>query len=54
MLLVLLQVKLALEAREAARTAVGPLILVLAAVRDEVGALAEGFPTDLTHVRLLT
>lgn len=27
---------------------------VLAAVRDQVGALAEGFPTHLTLVRLLT
>lgn len=54
MLLVLLQVKLVLEAKEAASTAVGALIPVLAAVCDEVGALAEGFPTYLTHMRLLT
>lgn len=54
MLLVLLQVKLVLEAKEAASTAVGALIPVLAAVCDEVGALAEGFPTYLAHMRLLT
>lgn len=54
MLLVLLQVKLILEAKEAVRTAVGTLIPVLAAVCDEVGALAEGFSTYPTHMRLLT
>lgn len=43
-----------LEAKEAARTAVGALVPVLAAVCDEVGALAEGFATYLTHVGLLT
>lgn len=43
-----------LEAVEAARTAVGPLVPVFTAVGDEVGALAEGLPTYLTHMGLLT
>lgn len=50
---VLLQVNFVLEAVEAARTVVGPLVPVLPTVGDEVGALAEGFSTYVTHVRLL-
>lgn len=50
---VLLQVNFVLEAVEAARTVVGPLVPVLPTVGDEVGALAEGFSAYVTHVRLL-
>ena len=53
-LLVLEQVCLALAAVEAARAVIGPAAVVLPAVGDEVGALAEGFPTHRAHVRLLT
>lgn len=53
MLQVLLQVNFVLEAVEAARTVVGPLVPVLPTVGDEVGALAEGFSAYVTHVRLL-
>lgn len=52
-LLVLPQVHFVLEAVKAARTAVGPLVPVFTAVGDEVGALAECFPTYVTHVGLL-
>ena len=52
-LLVLPQVHFVLEAVEAAKTAVGPVVPVFTAVGDEVGALAECLPTYLTHMRLL-
>lgn len=52
-LLVLPQVHLVLEAVEAARTAMGPVVPVFTAVGDKVGALAECLPTYLTHVGLL-
>lgn len=42
-----------LEAVKALWAAVGPVIPVLSAVGDEVGALAECFATYLTHVGLL-
>lgn len=48
------QVHLALEALGAQLTAEGLEACVLAAVGDEVGALAEGFPTHLALVGLLT
>lgn len=48
------QVHLALEALRAQLTAEGLEACVLAAVGDEVGALAEGFPTHLALVGLLT
>lgn len=47
------QVYLALEALGAELTAEGLEAGVLAAVRDEVGALAEGLPAHLALVRLL-
>lgn len=53
-LLVLPQVHFVLEAVEAARTAVGPVVPVFTTVGDEVGALAERLPTYLTHMRLLS
>ena len=52
-LLVLPQVHFVLEAVETVRTAVGPVVLVFAAVGDEVGALAECLPTYLAHMGLL-
>lgn len=52
-LLVLPKLVSVLETVEAARTPVRPLVPVLAAVRDEVGALAERSSTYVTHVRLL-
>ena len=48
------QVHLALEALGAQLTAERLEACVLAAVGDEVGALAEGFPTHLALVGLLT
>lgn len=54
MLLVLPQVHFVLEAVEASRAAVRPVVAVFAAVGDEVGALAESFPTHLADVRFLT
>lgn len=48
------QVHLALEALCAQLTAEGLEACVLAAVGDEVGALAEGFPTHLALVGLFT
>lgn len=48
------QVHLALEALGAQLAAEGLEAGVLAAVRDEVGALAEGLPTHLALVGLLT
>lgn len=42
-----------LEAVETARAVVRPVATVLPAVGDQVGALAEGLPTDLTHMRFL-
>lgn len=53
LLLVLPQVHFMLEAVKASWAAVGPVIPVLSAVGDEVGALAECFATYLTHVGLL-
>jgi len=54
LLLVTLQAEAAVEAAlaEGAEEALGAR--VLAAVRDEVGALAEGLATHLAHVGLLT
>lgn len=52
-LLMLPQVHFVLEAVEAVRTAVGPVVPVFTAVGDEVGALAERLPTYLTHMGLL-
>lgn len=53
-LLVLPQVHFVLEAVEAAKTAVGPVVPVFTAVGDEVGALAESFAAHLAHVWFLT
>lgn len=53
LLLVLPEVHFLLKAEGAARTGVGPVAPVFAAVGDEVGALAEGLSTYLTHVGLL-
>lgn len=54
LLLVLPQVHFVLEAVKASWAAVGPVIPVLSAVGDEVGALAESFTAHLTHMRFLT
>lgn len=42
------------EAIETQRTVKRSRLPVLLAVGDQVGALTEGFPTDLAHVRLLS
>lgn len=53
-LLVLPQVHFVLEAVEAVRAAIRPVVPVFTAVGYEVGALAECFSTYLTHMRLLS
>lgn len=52
-LLVLPQVHFLLEAVVAESAAVGPVVSVLSAVCDEVGALAECFAAYLANMRLL-
>lgn len=53
-LLVLPQVHFVLEAVEASRAAVRPVVAVFTAVGDEVGALAERLSTYLAHMGLFS